>query len=71
MKPNTLEEAFDDVENYLFGRFARESLNELKKLVYARRHIDPVLGCVITEPPPAKGGQGEHYHPTTATFTSD
>lgn len=62
MKPNTLEEYFDDLEIYLFGGFAHAAFNALKREVYRLRNIDPVLGCVLTEPPPAKPGQGERYH---------
>ena len=62
MKPKTLEEAFSNLENYLFGRYAADALSDLKEIIYKLRHIDPVLGCVITEPPPAKGGRGERYH---------
>ena len=62
MKPKTLEQYFDDLENYMFGGFAYDAFNALKREVYRLRPIDPVLGCVIAEPPAAKPGQGERYH---------
>ena len=60
MKLSTL---FDRLEFLIQAHApAMQRFNELKAAVYKLRHIDPVLGCVITEPPPARPGQGERYH---------